>query len=414
MRPGKRTEEKVTEEKVTEENSLRIPGSCLILEAAAFGFVLLGIFMTGVCLQVSNEMMLRNLVMAALGTGMVGLLFRLGFSDGELPYDNQENAPRYWLCYLGCLAVSFACVFLPVGGWPFMVVFLLLSLFGSSLTGIVGASVLLMISVYLSGAQLGTFMLYFISGTLAVCLFRKLDGDFKVGIPLWISVMVLVVCETANLVLFTDEHLNAEMFVIPIANAIVNCILMIGILKVFSARVIYRYRVRYMELTDPEYCLLTEFKEQARQDYYQSVHTAYFCDRIGRRLNLDSEALKTAGYYHRLECLCKCNNEEREKLFEEHFFPPAARKILREYMSGTGNISKETVVLILADAVTASVMYVFSSEQEDRPDYGRIIEAVFDRKMKGGTLKDGDITLREITLMKKIFKEEELYYDFLR
>lgn len=43
-----------------------------------------------------------------------------------------------------------------------------------------------------------------------------------------------------------------------------------------------------------------------------------------------------------------------------------------------------------------------------------MIETVFKKKLESMQLWDCDITLEELTAMKNLFKEEKLYYDFLR
>lgn len=50
----------------------------------------------------------------------------------------------------------------------------------------------------------------------------------------FVLVFVLpVLCETANVVLLTNEHLSLEQFLVPAANLVVSGILLLGILKFF-------------------------------------------------------------------------------------------------------------------------------------------------------------------------------------
>jgi hypothetical protein len=107
-------------------------------------------------------------------------------------------------------------------------------------------------------------------------------------------------CETANVVLPANARLNAELFVIPTANVIISCLLLVGILKLFSGMVIYKYRLKYLELNDNESPVFLEFKEKNKEEYMHMIHTTYFCERIALRLSFDVDALKCAGYYHKL------------------------------------------------------------------------------------------------------------------
>lgn len=400
-----------------EKNSHTFRWIWFLPEAVALLTALLGVYGIGLYRQTLREELLRNLVMTALGIGITGFLLRRGCMEHELDYDNGENLQRFWWCFFICLPAALAGVFLPVAGLPFLVVFVALTLFSNLSTGVISASMLLMLTVMLSAGQWNVFLLYFVSGVAAASFFHGLDKSFRIGVPLLLSLMVLMVCETANLVLFTNRHLNGEMFVIPAANVIVSGILLLGVCKLVSSTVIYRYRVKYMELTDPECALLVRFKEEAREEYYQSMHTAYFCDRIGRRLGLDADALKAAGYYHRIDRALGAGTdfEQVDGLLEKHRFPPAVRTILKEFLTkGMPIRGKETAVLVFADAVTASVMFLFSQDKSAVPDYDKLIDAIFRKQLSAGVLRECEITQRELTVMKKIFKEEKLYYDFLR
>lgn len=351
----------------------------------------------------------RDCCMTVLGTAVLGFHFRQEFLGDRLDYNNVECPQRFWMMFLFSLAISFACVFLPANGWPYMALFVLLSFFSNLSIGMLGASVLLMLSVLLSGAGTEIFMLYFVSGTFAAILFRNLERDFKVGIPLVLSLLCLMLCETADVVLMANARPSLELYVIPMANLVVSGLFLIGILKFFFGRVIYQYRDRYLGLNDTENPMLVEYRQNARSEYLCSIHTAYFCERIAARLQLDVDALKCAAYYHRM-------GEQILPLMKEKRFPPPAQDILREYVDHKNSYvgSKEAVVLLCADAVVSTVMYIMAKKPEAQPDYDQVIDAVFKRFWDGGVFGHSDISLRDLKVMYGIFKEEKLYYDFLR
>lgn len=376
-----------------------------------------GIWLIGTLSQVGQDILLRNMVITAVGMAIVSLLVRQEATEHLMQYDNEENVLRFFLCLCVCLAVALACIFLPVGAWPFLVIYITLGLYGSTFLGVAAGSVLLMITVLGSGAGSNIFVMYLISGIIGVSLFRRLDAEFRVGIPLAVSLMVLLVSETANVVLFANERLDMELFVVPAANVIISAILLLGILKLFSQSVIYRYRVIYMELTAPECELLTRLKEEAREDYYQSMHTSYFCERIGEKLGLDVQAVKAAGFYHKIGVLYKDQESGKElfDMFQSQHFPPVLQEILKEFLSPDRAVRrKETAVLIMADAVTASIIHLLAADKGRALDYDKIIDSIFKIKLDSGVLNQCLISMGEITQMKKIFKEEKLYYDFLR
>ena len=356
----------------------------------------------------ASDRLLGNCCMTLLGLAVTGFQLRREYLRDTLDYNNREHVARFWLClYIGLFAVC-VCGFLPVGGWPFLVVFLMLSLFSNMSTGITAASVLLMTAVMISGGTVGSFALYMVSGVFAAALFQHISSDFKIGIPLFLSALCLLVCETANVILVADARPDLELFVIPVTNVIVSGILLLGCLRLFYFMVVYQYREKYLELNDTGNPVLVDMKQHNRQDYLHSVHTAYFCERIARRLDMDADALKCAGYYHRV-------GEGLGALMEEKQFPPAVRAILTEYTKGRKVFTKkETAVLVCSEAVLGAVLLALENESGDKADFDRIIDMLFLKLFDDGDFNGCNITVQELRAMQRIFKEEKLYYDFLR
>lgn len=356
----------------------------------------------------ATDRLLANCVMTAFGIAVTGFQLRRTYYRDALDYDNADHLMRFWGWMAAGLILALGCGFLPVAGWPFMPLFVMLALFSDMGTGILSSSVLLLISVMLNDGVVGDFALYLITGVFAVALFHKLQSDFKISIPLFLSIMCLLVCETANVVLVTNARPDVEMFVIPAVNMIISSILLLGGIKMFSAMVIYKYRGIYLDINDTEAPFLVELRESNKQEYMHCVHTVYFCERIGKRLNLDVDVLKCAGYYHKA-------GDKLETLMKEKQFPPAAQKILTEYKHHKDVvIQKETAVLLCADTVITSIMYLVRKGTDKQIDYGRIIDAVFKKLIDDGNFDSCEISMAELRSMQKLFKEEKLYYDFLR
>ncbi len=389
-----------------EKDRRRITFLKLLPELGSMLLAAAGIYGISFWSQDAFDIILRNMVMAATGVAITGFHLRRQYLNGELSYDNEEHFLRFWTCFLIGLAAALACSFLPVGGWPFLTLFVMLALFSSAGTGILAASMLLMLPMLVSGASVEIFFLYFVSGVFGVTLFRDMDKEFKIGLPLTLSLLCLFVCETAIVVLPVNTRLNLELFVVPAVNLIISCILLVGMLKLFSTMVVYRYREKYFELNDTENQLLVGYKERARADYFLCIHTSYFCERIGKKLSLDVDALKCSGYYHRW-------GEELPALMEEKAFPPKAAGILKEFMEKSCK-QKETAVLVCADAVVNTISYMLAKDKDKPIEYVQVIDAVFKRFTDKHTFSQCDITQRELNIIQKIFKEEKLYYDFLR
>lgn len=395
-------------EETMEENRLKITWRMLVPEIVSIILAVAGIFGISLWRQKTMDEMLSNMVLGAVGVVILGFQVRQAYLEKELEYDNGEHYYRFWTCFLVGLAGAFACAFLPVAGWPYMPIFVLMALFGNMSTGILAASVLLMISVVLSGAATITFVLYFLTGLFAVSLFRHLNDNFKIGSKMFLSLLCQLLCETAVVVLLANERLSVELFVIPVANILISGILLLGILKLFSSIVIFQYREKYLELNDTENAILVEYRTSSKSDYMHSIHTAYFCERIAIKLSMDIEALKCAGYYHKVV-------EAHSEILEEQDFPPAVKEILLEYFDKKKPVTKkETAVLMCADTMMTTIQYLISKSEEKGLNYDYIIDNVFKHFADNGTFFQCNITLKDFKTMENIFKEEKLYYDFLR
>lgn len=374
----------------------------IIISATALMWLLGGVR------QIPADRRLGACVITLLGLAVTGFHFRREYLLGKLDYNNAEHVLRFWVCAGIGLAVAFACGFLPAAGWPFLLVFVMLALFSNMTSGILSASMLLMIAVILSGSTAEVFALYLISGTFAVTLFRHLENDFRFAVPLFLSVLCLLVCETAAIILTANARPDPEMFVMPVANAIISSVLLLGCLKLFSSVVVYQYREKYLDINDTETPILADLRERDRREYRYGIHTAYFCERIGTKLKLDVDALKCAGYYHRL-------GEPLLQVMEEKQFPPAAKAVLTEYLTAKKQVTrKETAILICCDAVVTSVTYLLEKGADRQIDFDKVIDTIFRKFQDDGTFDKCNITVAELCSMQKIFKEEKLYYDFLR
>lgn len=391
-----------------EENRTKITWRNLLPELICFILAAGGILGISLLRQKTTDVLLSNLVLGVAGVAILGYCVRQAYLEGQLDYDNGKHYRRFWLCFLVGLAGAFVCTFLPVGAWPYLSIFVMLALFGNMGVGILAGAVLLVISVMLSEATPALFALYFLNGAFGIALFQNLDRDFRIGIRMFLSLFCLLLCEMAGILLLANERPSVESFVIPVANIIISGILLIGILKFFSSQVVFKYREKYLELNDTENPLLAECKSHSKEEYMHSVHTAYFCERIAGKLSLDVDALKCAGYYHRL-----CGNNPQ--LMEEQQFPPKACEIMKEFFDKKKPIRhKETAVLMCADYVMNTVQQLVEKSKGHGLNYDYIIDGVFKHFTETEVFAKCDISMREYKMMWDIFKEEKLYYDFLR
>lgn len=384
------------------------------------GILFLSVFMSGVSSFLYGDNLyetVKIVILAFVSSGSIVFAIEECRIQNSFLFDNEENIWRFTILYLLFLVVSVVFPMFPVGGWPYLAIFVGLMLFSNQLVSMCAGSTLLLISMLLGkGASADIFLIYFISGMAGILLFSGLDESFRVGIPLLVSLLIQAVCLCLHDILMANEVLNAEMFVVLSVNTLISLIFLMILLKIFSHSIIYRTRDTYMDINDPECPLLVELKEFSKEEYYHAIHTAYLCDRIAKRLHLDDAAAKASGYYHKIGILKGESNFENVRLvLEAYHFPEKVMEILKEYLCREEKIvSKETTVLLISDTVISSISYLFSKDANARLDYEKLIQAVFKKKIESGILNQSRISLCELEEMKKILMEETLYYDFLR
>lgn len=331
-------------------------------------------------------------------------------------YDNDEHPNRFTFVYLIMFGLSCLFPLFTQMGWPFLSIAVALTLFSNAIIGMVSFSTLLTVSCVLAGASSHVFVMYFLCGICAVILFSVLDESFRVEIPILLSCMVYVTSMCANTIITQNRNLSFEMFVIPVIGLFLNVVLMLMLLWYINTRVVRREINRYVEINDPEYALMTRIKEHGMIYYYHAIHTAYLCNKIASRAQMDADIVRAAGFYHEAGVLLGENTKENlmAVVRGEYHFPPEVCEILVEYKKGGKLKHKETAVLFMSALVVDTLMGLFAEDKNAKVNYKELIEGLFHKQTVKGRFSQCDISMDEMTLMKKILMEENLYYDFLR
>ena len=359
---------------------------------------------------------LRNIVVTGIGSGIVAFCMIYSNIYHFYSFDNESHLSRFILVYLLCLVISYVFPVLPQDGWFYPVLALGLALFSNSFIGIAALNLCLIISCMYTDTFGSTYFIYAMSSLVTILIFKNINEKFKIGIPIFISLAVLLMTTMAQSILFLNVKMSIEILVIPFVNLFVTGILFLIVLRGFSAMVVHRYRGKYMELNDQECELLVKLKSEDKSNYYHSIHSAYLCERIAIKLDLDVALTKAGGYYHKVGFLKGNNNIENCMLIsEEYKFPPDLKNLLLEYNDKHQHIvTKEAVVVNLVDTVITSIMYLLEKDKNAHLDYTQIIDFVFKNKIEKGTYKKSFITFHEYSQIRQLLIEENLYYDFLR
>lgn len=402
------------------ENKSLLDSKYKLIYGAMFFLTGAAVLVFSLILGRSYEVLLRNTISAYIisGTVVFMLIDALSRGKGALSYDNYEMKLPFVVCYMAGLIFSVVFPFIPNQFWPYMALFVILALFSNAEIGLVSGIGFVLISVMLEeNGSYSEVFLYVLAGAVAIAMFRDLNETTSIGLPLAISSMMQVVLLIAYNVLFQNRTLSFNLMIIPVLNLMINLVILVIFLNMFGVYVIRKTNDMYMDINDPEFSLLAGLKEKDKDEYFRAIHTAYLAERVAHELGLNSRAIKTCAYYHRIGVPeNKTKWKDVEHYYTENNFPVEAIQYLHEYIQpekGSAR-SKEALTVQICETVIASIMLLIKKNKNATIDYDDLIEGIFKKKSESGELRDYDVTFKEFDTMRKILKREKLYYDFLR
>ena len=359
---------------------------------------------------------ISNIVLAAIFMSLIVYLLIHARLHALYAYDNERKFSRFVIWFYVSFLTSLLCHYLPFAGWPYLVIFIGLAISSNTIIGICCGTMFLSLSVLLT-PECGfyVFFLYFIAGIMGIIMFSEMDEQFNLTYPLVVTLCFFSVLFMATLVIFENRSLSVDLLFVPVINLLISFLLLLLILKSFRANFVVPFRNRYLDINDQQYPLLLELKQQSLDDYMITIHTVHFSELIGSKIHCDLDKLKTCAYYYRIGLLKGENNWENvESICQEHHFPPEAIELLKECLTSKHCIrTREAAIVLISDSIIRVLLSVLKNNSGSKPDYQRIINLVFDKKMESGFLNHCNISIEEYLILKNTFLEENLYYDFL-
>ncbi len=364
------------------------------------------------------EEIIRNTVVGFICGGII-IYMLLDASQRKLfSYDNGQKRNRFVFVYFICLIVALFLPLISFEVWPYVFMFLILGLFSTNEIGLFSGSTLLFISVLLEkDGSYSEFFIYFIAGAVVLVLLRDLNETTKIGVPIFVTLTILLVLIVGFDVLFQNRTFSLTMLIVPMVNILMNLILMMITLNIFGVYVIRKSNDRYMDINDTEFPLLVKLKETDKDAYFRAIHIAYLAERIALDLNLNARAVKTMSYYYKIGVIDGSTTwDEVKHFYIENNFPEEAMTYLKEYIEDDKKkqLSKEAAIIYMSDTLIASILYLFKKDKDAKIDYDDLIEKIFQHKTENKELYRYNISLYELEHMKNLMKKEKLYYDFLR
>lgn len=381
---------------------------------------------------------IQNMVFSILGVACLSFMVRRHYPINRKDAVSGLRRLRFfWIWFWsGCVLAGFFSL-LPNTVWPFGAIFVALSLYSNPLIGFVAGSILLLYTVLLSSAGASVFYLYFLIGLFSVLLLghngyfesRSMDTSLEETegkmmpreLPLLVALLLVnlfqLVVLCGGILLTLNRQLHLGQFIPIFLNLLITSLLLLGVVKIYTARELFRDRDLVLTLNDIEHPLLLKLKEKDKNAYLQCVHTSYFCGRIASKIGLNPEVMKCAGYYYRL---LPANKDAREEFLIQNHFPKTVGDILREYAlflqtdEKPSVKSKECGVLLASATVVIAILSMLDKFEDSDIDTEKVIQAVFSRFEKNQNYASCELSFWEYDQMKQLFINEKLYYNFLK
>lgn len=356
---------------------------------------------------------------AVFGSLILAFVYEIQNRKGLLSYNNSSSAAGFFTAYLFCLAVSFVMQLLDPLVWPYMIIYVLLSLFSSASTGFFAGSLLLFLNCLMAGEGGGQlFFVYMVSGCTAIYIFSDLDKEFKVVT----SAVCCVFVQAFSFMLFhfvsVHGEVKFELFVLPIINTFISGFCLLLIYSWFSSSVLNLDTQRYMEINDPEFPLMAAIRSKNEAEYYKSLHVAYLSEKAAECIGIECPPVKSLAYYKGIGCLDEKKNswDDIKHYYKDFDFPKKSRELLYEYEMDKGKSprSKEATIVRLCEELVLSLTDIFSKNKDAQVNYSDVIDRILNSKLENYDFNESSITLKEYDKLSAALKKEKLYYDFLR
>ncbi len=364
--------------------------------------ILLAAFGGGLLMKSDLYQMVRNLVFCMLPGLAAVFSFQAGRVSGDLGYDNGEHPGRFLSLYLCGIICAFIFTKLPETGWIFLFFYVALARVSNSITGMCGGISLLVLTASFGGSvSMSVFMAYLLGGLIGTALLACQKDEFYLAVPLGLTLGSQLLLIFAGVLLDQGKKISRKDGLIPLANVIMSGILLFFFLRYYRNRVAEKADDLYMMLNDPEYTVMMQLKETAKEDYYCAIHTAYLAECIASELKLDVRSAKCAAYYGHLP---------QEKL-DKIPFPEQVSVLLPELKEGTKSLRrKEAVVVWICYRLVREIQLI---DHKKKISYGKLINTLFEKQFTMEALSESDITLPNLRYIKKRLLKEKTYYELI-
>lgn len=364
-------------------------------------------------MSITNILMIAMIIIAY--GFILGICYYFTLQNKSLFSYNQSHKLRLWIVYLlGFLFCGLLYV-IPFYAFPIGILAVFLVAFSSQLLGFVMYISYLLLAYYVWQVSVGQLFVMFLVGVAGCVLFGRLTKAFRYTAP--VVILLVIDCGLYFIPFVTDAAvLPGDFLLYSGIRLFAEFILLIIFLKILFDRIISRNDLFYSNISDPDHELLLSLKDIDEDAYYHAVHTAYLADKAARCIHADHSLARALGYYHRIGLIQgKDTIQNTLTVAATCHFPAPLRRVMKEYgIKHTATVSREAAIVQICDALVSSLTYLFQKDADSQVNYEKIIDVIIHKKTECDDLANCDLTLKDISLIKKELLEEKKYYDFLR
>ena len=329
---------------------------------------------------------------------------------------NQGHEKRILIIYFVGLAICFLHAYIPFYAFPYGFLVIILVVFSNAYLGLIMYLSYLFLFYSFFAWSMEEFLVLLLIGALGSILFSTLGKDFRYSgalcsyLILDFALYFIVYLSDTNTCLFGDFILYSAIRIFALF------FLLLFLMKVLHDKFVCKNEIFYAGINDPDHELLISLKYIDENAYFHAVHTAYLSDKVARLIHANASLAKALGYYHRIGLLQGEDSIQNTlTVAATYHFPQELQNAMQEYgIKNTAFVSKEAAIVQICDALVSSLTYLFQKDLNAPLNFERIIDVIIDKKIDCDDLASCDLTLSELTKIKKGLVEEKLYYDFLR
>jgi membrane-associated HD superfamily phosphohydrolase len=328
-----------------------------------------------------------------------------------------EKLVSFFIIYIFCIFISSLFSFLPVMSWVFIPMAILFLFFSNTIIALAATYCCLFIAIFLTGTTYAVQVLYMISILISILVFSKVKKIKHYYLAVCISLSIHLALIFSYNILFLEGPLKSDTILFSILNFVINGVTLVFVIIISDIFVVRKYHTIYTQINDQEFTLMRELKEKREDLYLHAIHCAYFCDKLSLKLGLDSSLVKAGTYYKNIWKLeDEKMNESIQKIAKANKFPKPVCALLEELNTTdlSLSLSKEASLIKISDDIILMIELILKKNKNAELEIEKLVEVIIVDLLNQNKFINSTFTLHEFEMVITFFKEEKLYYDFLR